>query len=223
MGDGKRASALNLVLAEVTALKRKVAGLLSAQPVMLTGEPGEPGRDGKDGAPGQDGATGAAGEQGPKGEPGRDGETGAAGRDGKDGKNGAPGAQGLKGEVGKTGASGAQGPKGEVGKAGENGRKGKDGTSVTDISLEDNTLFVWLDGVRRKIGRIKLPRGGFVPLNGGGGWSRRDDFDFVPWHITENERVEVRPRREMAVHGVLKVDAGARLVVHNSGRLRVTV
>lgn len=54
---------------------------------------------------------------------------------------------------------------------GKPGKDGKDGVSVTDVQLKNNDLFVFLDGVRKKAGRIELPKQklAFSPNNGGGG------------------------------------------------------
>ena len=59
----------------------------------------------------------------------------------------------------------------EPGRQGERGAKGKDGVSVTKVKLEKgNKLAVWLDGVRRVVGTIEIPKpeAAFTPGQGGG-------------------------------------------------------
>lgn len=59
----------------------------------------------------------------------------------------------------------------EPGKQGLRGTKGKDGVSVTKVKLEKgNKLAVWLDGVRRVVGVVEIPKpeATFTPGGGGG-------------------------------------------------------
>lgn len=64
---------------------------------------------------------------------------------------------------GRDGATGAQGEKGEP---------GKDGISVTDVKVENNSLYVWLDGVKKLAGKINVSAP-FNPGGGGGGGGDR--------------------------------------------------
>jgi hypothetical protein len=61
-------------------------------------------------------------------------------------------------------------------KRGEKGEDGKNGTSVTDVQLNNNELFVFLDGKKKSAGKIKLAAASapFRPGNdaGGGGGVR---------------------------------------------------
>lgn len=69
-------------------------------------------------------------------------------KDGRDGKDG----------VSPTAAEVAAAmPVPERGPAGKDGRDGKDGASVTDLKLDKNVLFAWIDGVKKRIGKIELP------------------------------------------------------------------
>jgi hypothetical protein len=55
-------------------------------------------------------------------------------------------------------------------------KPGKDGVSVTKVKLEKgNQLAVWLDGVRRVVGKIEIPKTveSFTPGGGGGGASKK--------------------------------------------------
>lgn len=123
----------------------------------------------KDGAPGKDAQPPALADvaalvaaQMPKPENGKDGKNGRDGKDGKDGRDGvSPKAEDVAAAL----------PAPERGPQGKNGPPGKDGTSVTDVRLEkNNTLFVWLDGVKKRVGRIDIPVPQF--MGGGGGFSR---------------------------------------------------
>lgn len=58
---------------------------------------------------------------------------------------------------------------GRPGKDGKNGRDGKNGVSVTKVELERNKLFVWLDGVKKLVGEIKVPAAPSAPFSPGGG------------------------------------------------------
>lgn len=59
-------------------------------------------------------------------------------------------------------------------KRGEPGKPGKDGVSVTDVQLNNNELFVYLDGKKKKAGKIKMPAASapFRPGAGDGGGAR---------------------------------------------------
>ena len=82
------------------------------------------------------------------------------GRDGKDGKS--PTAQEVAAAL----------PAPERGPQGKEGRPGKDGVSVTDVKVEkNNTLFVWLDGKKKRAGKIEVPVPS-VPQFAAGGGSR---------------------------------------------------
>lgn len=48
------------------------------------------------------------------------------------------------------------------------GPKGNPGVSITDIKLERNVLFVWLDGVKKRAGKIDVPQITTIPSFGGG-------------------------------------------------------
>ncbi len=58
---------------------------------------------------------------------------------------------------------------------GKTGAPGKNGVSVTDVQLNNNELFVFLDGKKKKAGKIKMPAASapFNPGNAGGGGSAR--------------------------------------------------
>ncbi len=82
------------------------------------------------------------------------------GRDGKDGKS--PTAQEVAAAL----------PTPERGPQGKEGRPGKDGASITDVKVEkNNTLFVWLDGKKKRAGKIEVPVPS-VPQFAAGGGSR---------------------------------------------------
>ncbi len=141
---------------------------------------GADGPRGPKGDAGRDGTNGADGPRGPKG------ETGRQGRDGRDGQQGATGAGVTRVEVeagnqlavwvgeakipagaievkdGKsiTGPKGDKGDKGSAGPKGDKGDKGSagpKGDSVTDVKLEGNDLFVWINNIKRKAGRLTVP------------------------------------------------------------------
>lgn len=88
-------------------------------------------------------------------------------KDGKDGHNGPD----LETVVKRVKAQVKDGKPGERGPKGDKGEPGKDGVSVTDVQLKNNELFVWLDGVKRAVGKIKIPAvsAPFNPGNAGGG------------------------------------------------------
>jgi hypothetical protein len=82
------------------------------------------------------------------------------GRDGKDGKS--PTAQEVAAAL----------PAPERGPQGKEGRPGKDGASITDVKIEkNNTLFVWLNGKKKRAGKIEVPVPS-VPQFAAGGGSR---------------------------------------------------
>jgi len=92
-------------------------------------------------------------------------------KDGKDGRNGPD----LETVVKRVKAQVQDGERGEQGPPGPPGKPGKDGTSVTDVQLSNNDLFVFLDGKKRKAGTIKVPTATapFNPGNAGGGGTAR--------------------------------------------------
>lgn len=94
-------------------------------------------------------------------------------KDGKDGHNGPD----LETVVRRVKAQVKDGKPGERGPKGDKGEPGKDGVSVTDVQLKNNELFVWLDGVKRAVGKIKMPAvtAPFSPGNGGGGVPKLPD------------------------------------------------
>lgn len=57
-------------------------------------------------------------------------------------------------------------PTPKIGLAGPRGLKGERGVSVTDVQLNSNELFVFLDGRKKRVGKIKLP---VLPFSPGGG------------------------------------------------------
>lgn len=98
-------------------------------------------------------------------------------KDGKDGHNGPD----LETVVKRVKAQVKDGAKGEPGPPGPPGKDGKDGVSVTNVQLKNNELFVWLDGVKRAVGKIKIPAASapFSPGNMGGGSARDADDDYL--------------------------------------------
>jgi len=95
-------------------------------------------------------------------------------KDGKNGKNGrdAPDLETIVRRVK------SQIKDGERGSKGEKGEKGADGVSVTKVEIKNNELFVWLDGVKRAVGKIKLPAVS-APFNPGGGGARSSTDDYL--------------------------------------------
>lgn len=73
------------------------------------------------------------------------------GKDGKNGLNAPKLAQIVKAVDGK---EGKRGPRGMQGKPGKNG------ASVTDLKVQNNEVFVYIDGRRKKAGEINVTRGG---------------------------------------------------------------
>lgn len=99
-------------------------------------------------------------------------------KDGKDGRNGPD----LETVVKRVKAQVKDGSPGEPGPPGPPGKDGKDGVSVTNVQLKNNELFVWLDGVKRAVGKIKIPAATapFNPGNGGGSAVSKDTVGYTP-------------------------------------------
>lgn len=141
-------------------------------------------------------------------------------------KNGKDGKDGLS-AIGEIGAQGEKGLDGQDGKQGENGKDGtdgKDGISITDVKLKNNELFVYLDGIKKKVGSITLPKPStFFP--GSSGKSNKSSQiiaggdGFVPWYIKSTETVTIPSCKEMAVHGEFVVDGD--LIIEENARLRL--
>jgi hypothetical protein len=99
----------------------------------------------------------------------------------KDGKNGrdAPDLETIVKKVQANIKNGEQGP------AGARGPRGSKGVSVTDVELsKDNELSVFLDGVKKKVGKIKIPRivAPFSPAGGGGAGSYANGHrEYLGW------------------------------------------
>lgn len=141
------------------------------------------------------------------------------GKDGKDGRDGPDMATVVK-RVKSQLKDGKQGPRGPAGKP------GKDGVSVTDVQLNNNELFVFLDGKKKKAGVIKISNlAPFLPGNLGGGGSKGTtsapvtSAAFTPWYIKATDVIIVPGCQEMAVHGELVVDGD--LVIESDARLRI--
>jgi hypothetical protein len=193
----KLLKAFGLLKEDVTALKESVAKLEKVHPIVKEGKPG---RDGKDGeSPSVEDIVQAVVAQLPEPEKvdtqaivddvvaqipkprdGRDAPTVNVSdvaaivlakiekpKDGKDGRNGPD----LETVVKRVKAQVQDGERGEPGPPGPPGKPGKDGVSVTDVQLNNNDLFVFLDGKKRKAGTIKVPTATapFNPGNAGGG------------------------------------------------------
>ena len=86
--------------------------------------------------------------------------------DGKDGPS-------LESVVSQVKAATRNGKDGAPGAAGVRGKPGRAGVSVTDVQLNNNELFVFLDGVKKLVGKIKMPAisAPFTPGGGGSGVS----------------------------------------------------
>lgn len=99
--------------------------------------------------------TDLSGAQGIKGEKG---DTGEQGPQGPQGERGLQGLQGPQGEQGVQGLQGEPGPKGEQGiqgLQGEQGEIGPQGTSISNVSINDNHLTITLsDGTIINAGQI---------------------------------------------------------------------
>ncbi len=93
------------------------------------------------------------------------------GKPGKDGRNGPD----LETVVKRVKAQVQDGRPGDRGPKGDKGEKGDKGVSVTDVQLNNNDLFVFLDGKKQKVGSIKVPTPSapFNPGNAGGGGTAR--------------------------------------------------
>lgn len=89
-------------------------------------------------------------------------------KDGKDGPD-------LEAVIKRFKAQVRDGQQGEPGPPGPPGKDGTDGVSVTDVQLNNNDLFVFLDGKKRKAGTVKfpVPSAPFNPGSAGGGGSAR--------------------------------------------------
>ena len=77
-------------------------------------------------------------------------------------------------EAAERGNDGATGPQGKQGPQGKKGDAGSRGASVTSVELKNNELFVFIDGLRKKAGKIKLPVVS-APFDPGGGGGRSDE------------------------------------------------
>lgn len=69
------------------------------------------------------------------------------------------------------GTNGSKGEPGEKGEPGKDGAPGKDGSTITNVKLdEQNRLFIWIDGVKKLAGTLKIPKsiGPFTPGGGAG-------------------------------------------------------
>lgn len=197
----KLLKASGLLKEDVSALKESVAKLEKVHPIVKEGKPG---RDGKDGeSPSVEDIVQAVVAQLPEPEKvdtkaivddvvaqipkprdGRDAPTVNVSdvaaivlakiekpKDGKDGRNGPD----LETVVKRVKAQVQDGKQGEPGPPGPPGKPGKDGVSVTDVQLNNNDLFVFLDGKKKKAGSIKVPAptAPFNPGNAGGGGTAR--------------------------------------------------
>lgn len=197
----KLLKAFGLMKKDVTALQASVAKLEKVHPIVKEGKPG---RDGKDGeSPSVEDIVRAVIAQLPEPEKidtkaivddvvakipkprdGRDAQQVNVSdvaaivlakiptpKDGKDGRNGPD----LETVVKRVKAQVQDGKQGEQGPPGPPGKPGKDGVSVTDVQLNNNDLFVFLDGKKRKAGTIKVPTptAPFQPGNAGGGGTAR--------------------------------------------------
>lgn len=191
MSDSKLAAVLQSINAELTSLRDKVARIQKVKPLV---------KDGKDGvSPKIEDIVAAVLAEIPKSKDGESPDpqkiitellaqvpTPRDGKDGrdaqqvsvadvvsvvlaklpkpKDGRNGpsiAAVVQRVEAAVhdGKDGKDGTRGPQGEK------------GVSITNVELNNNELFVFLDGVKKLVGKIKIPAisAPFAPGGGGGG------------------------------------------------------
>jgi hypothetical protein len=168
--------ALNFALLQLKSLRQTVTSIVDTKFTIKNGKlyyqisddlkcvgdvKGDLGETGDTGPKGDKGDLGETGDTGPKGDKGDLGETGDTGPKGD---------KGNPGETGDTGSKGDKGNHGETGDTGSKGDKGNPGNSIEKLSLEKNSLFVTINGDKKKIGTIKLP----VPFVGGGGGSRSD-------------------------------------------------
>ncbi len=95
---------------------------------------------------------------------------------------------------------------GRSGKDGKNGRDGKNGVSVTKVELERNKLFVWLDGVKKLVGEIKVPTANVAPFNPGGSGSlispsevRKNRPVYGTMAITQADTNDTNPANQITV------------------------
>ena len=169
------ADALRLIKTEMSGVRREQVALRATRVLPQRGPPGKPGLDGT--TPTTDdilalipepipGTAGANGETGTPGTAGAVGPTGAAGANGEPGPAGAAGANGEPGAVGTPGQPGPTGPTGPA---------GANGASITNVKFDGDKLAVWIDGVKRIVGTIKLPP---IIASGGGGGFRRKPGEF---------------------------------------------
>lgn len=102
----------------------------------------------------------------------KNGKDGKPGRDGKDGPS-------LEAVVSRVKSQIKDGKPGAPGEPGKPGRDGKDGASITDVQLNNNELFVFVDGRKNSAGKIKIPAASapFNPGNAGGGGGARQPFN----------------------------------------------
>jgi uncharacterized protein (TIGR02145 family) len=132
------------------------------------GEQGPQGPMGPQGAQGEQGQQGPIGPQGAQGEQGQQGlvgPQGAQGEQGQQGPVGPQGAQGEQGQQGPVGPQGAQGEQGQQGPVGPQGATGEQGVSVSDVYVQDNTIYVTLsDGQVIDAGSISIVAGCTDPL-----------------------------------------------------------
>lgn len=200
----KLLKAFGLLKEDVSALKESVAKLEKIHPIVKEGKPGRDGKDGESPSV-EDIVQAVVAQlpepekvdtkaivddvvaQIPKPRDGRDAPTVNVSdvaaivlakiekpKDGKDGRNG-PDLETVVKRVKAQVQDGERGERGEPGPPGPPGKPGKDGVSVTDVQLNNNDLFVFLDGKKRKAGTIKVPTptAPFNPGNAGGGGSAR--------------------------------------------------
>jgi len=77
----------------------------------------------------------------------------------------------------------AQVQDGKPGIPGKQGKPGKNGVSVTKVKLDNNELFVFLDGKKNSVGKIKIPAATapFRPgsIGGGGGGTGLREFKVI--------------------------------------------
>ena len=74
-------------------------------------------------------------------------------------------------------------------KPGPPGKDGKDGVSVTDVQLKNNNLFVFLNGIRKNVGKIELPKQKLAFTPGGGGGRGGSSKSIDPELLKNLERI----------------------------------
>jgi hypothetical protein len=126
-------------------------------PIGPKGDKGDQG----DSVVGPEGKRGMRGLRGPKGDCGETGQTGQTGQTGITGKTG---------KTGKTGITGQTGEQGKRGMRGLRGPKGDKGDSITKVKIESGELFVWIEGKKKKVGKL-LDEKIIVASGGSGGVS----------------------------------------------------